>query len=124
MGWLDSYGGVPKKPIQARDASGKFGKVAHPPKPSSKIKKAKIGKVARGVLFIPRGFIGESPKVPTRPMGLKEKRAWEAQEREKSARRTKVRVRRKSERKRKSTKIFKDVWRNVLWGGGRKRQRL
>ena len=82
--------GLWDNPKQTRNKKGQFNKKTSPPKPSSRIKRAKISKVARVALTIPRGFVGEGAlKQPTRPMGLKEKSAWQKSEQRKSAQRTK-----------------------------------
>jgi hypothetical protein len=101
-------------PKQTRNKKGQFNKKTSPPKPSSRIKRAKIGKAARAVLTIPRGFMGEgASKQPTRPMGLKEKSAWQAQEKAKSSQRTKLRVKLAKRRSRNANKVLKKAWHQV-----------
>ena len=92
-------------PKQTRNKKGQFNKKTSPPKPSSRIKRAKISKVARVALTIPRGFVGEGqPKAPTRPMGVKEKSLWQKQEQQKSVQRTKLRTRMAKRRSRNAKK--------------------
>jgi hypothetical protein len=102
-------------PKQTRNKKGQFNKKTSPPKLSTRIKRAKIGKVARVALTIPRGFIGEgAPRQPTRPMGLKEKKSWLSQENRKSAQRTKLRLNIAKRRSRNTRKVLKKAW-HTIW---------
>jgi hypothetical protein len=106
--------GLWDNPKQGRDSKGKFLKKTSPPKPSARIKRAKIGKAARIALTIPRGFVGEgAPKQPTRPMGLKEKSAWQKQEQTKSAQRTKLKIKYAKRRSRNANKVLKKAWHRI-----------
>jgi hypothetical protein len=102
-------------PKQTRNKKGQFNKKTSPPKPSTRIKRAKIGKVARAALTIPRGFMGESKylKRPTRPMGLKEKKAWWAEQQEKSEARTKVRAKLAKKRSKNTRKVLRKAWKTI-----------
>jgi hypothetical protein len=101
-------------PKQTRNKKGQFNKKTSPPKPSARIKRAKIGKAARIALAVPRGFIGEQRKEPTRPMGLKEKKSWYAEENRKSVQRAKQRKSLAKRRSRNARRVLKKAW-HAVW---------
>ena len=106
--------GLWDNPKQGRDSKGKFLKKTSPPKPSTRLKKARVSAVKRTVLYPLRGFVGEGqPKAPTRPMGVKEKSLWQKQEQQKSVQRTKLRTRMAKRRSRNAKKILGKAWHRV-----------
>ena len=106
--------GLWDNPKQGRDSKGKFLKKTSPPKPSTRLKKARVSAVKRVVSYPLRGFVGEGqPKSPTRPMGVKEKSLWQKQEQQKSAQRTKLRTRIAKRRSRNAKKILGKAWHRI-----------
>jgi hypothetical protein len=101
-------------PTQTRNKKGQFNKKTSPPKPSTRLKKARVSSVKRTALYPLRGFVGEGqPKAPTRPMGVREKQSWFAQEKAKSTQRTKLRTRMAKRRSRNAKKILGKAWHRV-----------
>jgi hypothetical protein len=106
--------GLWDNPKQGRDSHGKFLKKTSPPKPSARLKKARVSAVKRTALYPLRGFVGEGqPKAPTRPMGVKEKQSWYAQENRKSVQRIKLRKSLAKRRSRNAKKILGKAWHRV-----------
>ena len=106
------------EPKQTRNKKGQFTVKHSPPKPSARIKRAKVAEVrhlATRIPFSPQGFMGEPKylKKPTRPMGLKEKKKWWAEQQKKGEARTKVRTKRAIRRGKSYHKALKRAWSKV-----------
>ena len=110
--------GLWDNPKQGRDSHGKFLKKTSPPKPSKRIKRARIAAVRHLPTYVfpsPQGFLGEPRylKAPPRPMGVKEKKAWFAEQQAKGEKRVKLRKSIAKRRSRNAKKILGKAWHRI-----------
>ena len=105
-------------PKQTRNKKGQFNKKTSPPKPSKRIKRARIAAVRHLPTYVfpsPQGFLGEPRylKAPPRPMGVKEKKAWFAEQQAKGEKRVKLRKSIAKRRSRNAKKILGKAWHRI-----------